>query len=665
MTTLVYNGVAMFDCETLSFDQTIEYDESKTDPMFSRWRIRVASNLVTTHYPSNPSLGINPVQGGTVVNRMHDLQARLSEPRQDFWFLIEQAPQSDLGSTTPLDQPLIIATGQVPGSYDLPGGGGPVVVDANIVANPFSNDSETVLYGVGGASANVPRLSVMDCNNGPKPQDVKIVKIIGGRSLRVEFDIEVCRVICDATVQDLKPNGDDDQGLVEDSTVLSNRWSIEESKDENWITSRSLHGTLRVANKTVLPHLMRFLTLPPLLKGYKRIRQSFASDPTDLVLKYRVDDRQVHAAPPAPAIAWQAHHTESATGTEGTIKTGECSVRLTGRPGCDKQQLIGLAGKIIVNRIRGLANLSSPTDFSTILKNSTITDVMHEPTIEMRVQVRYTDDSYKALGLRVTRMGTTLDEEFIAMDPFNIDDYEPDVNPVPLAFDSTRPAGIFSCYLQRPCSVWHDVPDGVPQSNYPVTPVRPPITEYDRDTYGDSYEYPSGHTIPEDVVERESDTAFYSYPYTYIELESEYAISTGYIGLPMARDDDVAVKTTELIKLHGRFASRILTLSASREGSPPVIPSMTEVINDPNGAQEVLVDWRIKYKEPKQGATGADRTWHTEAQYIYRLEKSPWQGDVLHGLSSLLDTNSSDPALNSFDLASNVDTTSRYFKEYP
>ncbi len=50
MTNLIYNGVQLRNCETKRFDQQIEYDESGTDVMYSRFRIRVTAILTSYSY---------------------------------------------------------------------------------------------------------------------------------------------------------------------------------------------------------------------------------------------------------------------------------------------------------------------------------------------------------------------------------------------------------------------------------------------------------------------------------------------------------------------------------------------------------------------------------------------------------------------------------------
>lgn len=681
MTTVIYNSVILRDCETQSFDQTIEYDDSKTDALYSRFRIRVASTLVAIRNVINdPQFGIDilePNAATTVIQRAHEIQARLSQPRADFWMLVDQCVTDERQggdyNGPILNQPLLIAAGK---AWDDEIAESSAPVDDGyetcqeltrtplfMLPNPLDTiTSDTPRYGF----ANVPfaKEGVLDCENGPKPKKVTVTKIIGGRSLRVEFEIEICLRICDPDFVDSVPTV---FGGVQLSSnrVLSNRWSLEESKDESWVTTRSLQGTLRVAHSDFWPHAMRSLCIPPLLRGYQRVRQSFVSDPTDLILKYRIDDRQAHASPPPPAVSWSGHHSESATGPNGMIKMGEVTVRLTGQPGVDKSQLIGAAGKLIVKRINGLVPERDPGTgevlrYSTILKNASVTDVLDKPTIEMRVQVQYTDAEYKALALRIKKMGEPLDnlgQEDTDLgqgpddgtDPYWIDGYDPKVWPVPLPYDSLRPAGVFACYLQNPCSVWHDMVGGVePCNNALAAPTREPTTDADD---SDAVEYEEHDDLPEDNAQHPPDSSgtadLYSHPYSFIELQQRYRWDNGYVQLPYA--DTASLTSCAIIKLHKRVAQRVLTLTARRNGMPPMIPSLDEEIIDPNGYREVMKSVEIVSKAPTQDANGLGRQFEVWCEYVYLMEDAPTNTEKLRGTSSPLDLFG--PSTNWLDLS--------------
>jgi hypothetical protein len=659
MTTLVYNDVVMRDCETKSFKQDVEYDLSGTDVIYSRFTIRVASNVIALRQVTGEAeFGITTTHGTTVVQKMHDIQARLSEARKDFWMLIDDCPISESNGANTLNQPLLVACGK---AWDetiatqTVGSGANLYTQSYIqrsqldmYPHPFDTAAATRRYGTG---AQFNKAFALDCDNGPKPRNLSVEKIIGGRSIRVEFEIEVCLKICPEGFTDSAPvmlGGN----ITSDNRILSNRWHLEETKDENWVTTRSLQGTLRVAHSSYWPHAMRFLCVPTLLKGYKRISQSYVSDPTDLVLKYRVDDQQAHAAPPWPAIKWSGHHTEAGTSAGGVIKTSEVQVRLQGPPGIDKQLLIGAAGKVITNRIKGLRKPTIPVNRShTILKNVSIVDVLDQPIIEMRVQVQHSEkDADKGLLLRIKSMGTPITDDG-NNDAYSIDGYSPDVWPVPLPYDSSRPAGIFSCYLQHPCSVWHDMPNGIAPGDESPPPDRPPVSTDDR--YGDYRETESPTPLPDNDSAYDDSEDKLDFPYTYYELQNEYKVNQGVIGMPRADSRTDLAVTQSIIQLHAPTARRILTVTASRNGKPPILPTLQPVLTDPNGYKEVLEGWAPITKAPKIEADGYSRIFELKAVYSYLMERAPGPSDILRVGSTPLDLFS--PNSNWINLGTAVD----------
>jgi len=637
MTTVIYNDVILRHCETKSFEQTIVYDESRTDLMYSKFRIRVASTLAAVRSSGN-SFGIAPPTGSgtTATQRERTIQRLLSEPRKDFWMLIdsgvanEQMTPAQLAALTPpantgIDDFLLIATGNIDGMMSL---------------HPLSDQ-----YGSGDA---IERINVVDVENGPKPTNVTVTEIIGGRTFRVEFEIEICRKFCPAGGSlDLPPPFDIWGSIVPTgSTVLSNRWHLDESKDENWITTRVLQGTLRVTQKTFWPHLIRSVCVPPLLRGYKRVRQSFVDDPTGLILKYRIEDQQAHAAPPWPAVAWKAHHAESASGPNGSILTGEISIRLTGPPGVDKVQLIGAAGKVANDRIKGL----SPTfdgdgrpSYATIINSASVVNVLDEPVIEMRVNARYTDkDQKKNLMIRINEMGRPLTTLVSADNPqYQVEGYDPRIWPVPLAYDSLTPAGIFACYLQSPCSVWHAMPGGSLPGAL-ETPTRPDVAD---SGYPDADLYSSSHDLPDedDFIKSEPSEDddgpedIFTFPYHFVDLENEYLTHNGWSQLPYADTDPNANKTALLVQLHGRVSKRVLTVTASRDGEMPLIPALTEDVTDHNGIREVMESSSIAIKAPELSSGGTNRRYAVKCVYVYLLERAPRLNEKLRGGSTQID----------------------------
>lgn len=138
-TNLVYNNVTITNCRTLKFEQSPERDDSNTDTLFHRFRIRIVGWVHT--YASPPTINISTNTYGTTAANQVNLRRRLMEDRKSFSMTV--------GGNTLL-------------SVSPPGG-------------PVSSS---------------------DVNNGPKPIDCAVTQIAGAASMKVEFEIELAIVDC-------------------------------------------------------------------------------------------------------------------------------------------------------------------------------------------------------------------------------------------------------------------------------------------------------------------------------------------------------------------------------------------------------------------------------------------------------------------------------------
>lgn len=595
-TTLYYNGVWLRDCETKLFDQKIQYDESRTDVIYSSFRIMVTSTLVAhldslpDHSssiktpPSNFNAGSTPIQ-------LDKLSRLLNEKGKRFYFYNKGAAR---GFTPPGSdsEMILIATGQ-------------------------EESGATINLHPEYPGVNVfPAVNFIDVNNGPKPISVKVEQIYGGRSMRVSFEIEVCRKLCPNGFTDSYPVGEPSGIISQTDNVLNNRWYITESKDANWLTTRTIQGTLRVSNKNTLPHLMRYVVVPSLLKGYQRTNQSFATDPTDLVLKYRIEDKQRHEAPPAPAIDWSGEYVEAA-GKHGAHQTAELRIRLTGPPGVDKQALLGAAGRIAKQRFFGMQK--DPSDpalnFKGHLESSGIVDVIGEPVIELRIRYFFaepTADNEDALRLRVGRIG----------EPLQIDGYEPDVWPVPLPYDNESLAGVLGCYLQHPCSSYHAIPVYPYGEKEAQSQNRPATEDVDDEKYdGDARLYPTQSPFGFDKLKIDQEEQFSGFPYTFIDIRTRYNTESGVINLPLATTEPSNGRSSVAVKLHAGKSERVFMMEATRVGRVPSIPIPSDVVTDPNGVIETLTNSKIELHAPENKTDGFSQEYRVLAEFTYAMSR--------------------------------------------
>lgn len=609
-TEVFYNGVLMRDCETQAFEQSLQYDSSGTDVLFSRFRIRVASTLVglvdrdfSGEHASTIGLKEEDV-AVTTVERMQELQARLQEVRKDFWYAISNS--IDEGGRVPDNgkfQILLAATGEYEGNLE-------------------SYFGDTGIY----------RKDVVDLNNGPKPLTVRISQVYSGRTLRVEFEIEVCRCLC--------PGEDDSSstppiaGALGNREVLNNRWYLSESKGEDWKTTRIITGQLRIRDLRSWDHAMRYLCIPPLLDGYKRLSQEFVSDATGLVLNYTIRDREEQAAPPPYCIDWSGAFAVTNSHVQGHMQA-DCSVRVVGRPGANKQVLIHQGLEVAYQRLQWRGGPTNANGAQVIPLNIAIIETLNEPIVEIRISVQLTGSNLELLAVTSDTIGK----------PLAFPGYSETAWPIPTPFDSNSPAGIFACYLQSPCVKWHGIAgasesltnfDGDLQTNDSITQA----TREERSAQWRFYEVPAMQdSLPFRSPADLSAQQLSELAYTYVEMDDTYDLHDGIIALPLSKPRSVSIPTdsgsvtisqeTTIIRLHQGIAYHHFNYAAERIGDWPTIPQPASRYLTPSGILEVMMDHKIALHNPRNGSDLQRKVYRVQGTIKYAMSRMPQLTDQL------------------------------------
>lgn len=442
-THVYYNGVLLRDCETKEYSQVIEYDESGSEVMYSRIRLTVASTIVSlsqSNYSAMPAAAIPndqqhfstvllpDVLGETLVDRFEEVQMRLQHPRKDFWMAINYGTPLHASFTDPpiaspmLNQPyrlMLVATGEVHGQDEFDAGG-------NLVPN---STSEHISSHVG--QTDVLRKDVLDVDHGPRPQRVDVQQVYGGNVMRVEFSIEICRVLS-KPVDDSEEPGYDAQRV---QGVISNKWSITDDYDGNsGAVSHRIEGTMRVKDHRYKANAMRIFAFPLPFPYAKLEHRSYAVDKTGLTLQYTFVFRHAGAAPPPGVRHFEARYTEAQNyGNSGTgVQTGTMQIKVLGEyhrnddvnPITHKQQmqlLLRGAFTILASRIRGLNKRWNPLpgqeEATAIMDSLLVTEHVGHPELEVHAQVHYVPEDTSEFTLRLNNIGSGLEEIIADHDP--------------------------------------------------------------------------------------------------------------------------------------------------------------------------------------------------------------------------------------------------------
>lgn len=431
-----------------------------------------------------------------------------------------------------------------------------------------------------------------DVNNGPKPLHCNVVQIAGESCLKIEFAIEAAVVDCSQ--------------LNNPSGVLNNRWSLVDEYDTNWFCTRTIEGTLRVAGASLNPHAFRHFVFPPLQYGFIRDSIRLISTPDMCTLRYTITDKQVFAAPPAPATTWTGKH--SVLTSDGVNTFSEMAIMMNGPPKAVKREMIAACMAIVDARAFKLR------DFSTTLESAAIVDHMHENRIECQFRFRHNigDKALKIFALNDARLGLPLSNA-------DLPGYNQFTTPVPKYYGEATPVGLFAAFLQSPCDDRHRVPQDVaalPDSAEP--PRGGPIPT---DTYEGSIHYDSEISANYSAEHRNN-------MYTHYQVDSHYDTNQLRVPLPIAAASNSSLTdTVAVIALARPITKRTVRVAAERLGEWPSVPEAKDMTVG-NLSARLLHHTSIP-KAPKIGADGKTVLYSIDAEYVYSMNRAPQASEAL------------------------------------
>jgi hypothetical protein len=613
-----YNGVALKDCVVKRFQQEQVYDESRTNPRYDSFVITVECTLVEaaqqdagigSQYDENHFAYVpGPDYFYGNVGTYEQLRKRLIHPRGDFYLIFGAQNFNGINATGRL--PALIATGQ-----ETYGG------------------SDTMPDDPGNPTTQLDRENYLDQEAGPHVLDVACEQIWGGKAIRISATFKIAVTNCnDPNAEVGKPSEyEDDDWLHRDheNVIVSNTWRMTEAKDSNWKTTRTIEGEIRTWNRNFV-QLHRMLLLPPLLKGYKRVSQNYASDEQGTLMRYAIVDEQAYAAPPAPAIDWSCQHTESTT-MMGANQVANIVVKLRGDMDVDKRGLIAAAGKVLSLRLVDLRQQSSnDQQYSSIIQELALVDQVDQPEVTLRATVRYTTSQYTWLAMRIESMmggpsGNLQGEKIAAGYP----DYDAKTWTTPLPYDGDSPQGLLQNYLQSSCTGWHGM-IGKGQQPYVYRPETSNKEAY-TDRYpiqrlpsleGDQPEWlkpdSPGNAINNDKYN------VYQYPYTEYSFVTTWETALGKMHLPLSgysANSQEPADGAVVLSMNDGITRLFYEIEATRFGRYPVIPQFNDEIEDENGVTFKLLDRKVVMRPAEITSDGRSKIMGIGVSLVYGATK--------------------------------------------
>jgi hypothetical protein len=484
-TTITYNGITLLNTQTRSFSQDAVFDDSGTDLLYHRFVIRVVGYIVNMsgYAQGNPLVTAIGAAGNATTKQPNmtfspsasynfvQVRHKLQEQRRQFAMAfgcngdgsggtigLSASPASDLNRPTPQD-PLSPGT-----ALGQPAG------------LPYLGPNGNILD--------------VDVNNGPKSKVIGITHVSADEVLKCEVEFEICKLECVRNTYDAQSSQQTDLSPA----VLSNRWTVNDSVDRNYLTTRTYTGRLRLASLGVDPNDFRSWVVPNVYPGFRRDSMSFTVAADGLTLDYTIIDKEIIAAAPAPATSWRFSHTESIGWDTNLTCVGECHMSLSGDRTVPRQLFIAMIAATF-NAVMYPKDQNGNNLAGYITRELSFTDEVSTDgcVIHGNCRVERTPNTKDATGQEVVLTaqnvwqgtlaiplnaingfqaalnaidlgnGTTYGDVYANYDPNLSRDSTSAENPqTPALFGPLSSATAFACYLQDPCNANHNVTNAYP-----------------------------------------------------------------------------------------------------------------------------------------------------------------------------------------------------------
>lgn len=451
----------------------------------------------------------------------------------------------------------------------------------------------------------------VDVDNGPKVQDISITHVTP-KTLRIQFSIRVC-LGCDSSA----------------GQIASNRWSSMDVLNEDFRTTRTWRGRLRLRaidlfkedgqpkDHQLTPHHFRDLVMPPLAYGFRRRMMEFMAEPNGLELAYTITDEEIigTAAPP-PATRVRGYHTEAA-GPEAAMCVGDCQIQLWGPKTVQKGALISMAINLASNKLlmtRGLEGgkhemrLTSITDLFEMDENSVV--------VNMRVLHHGIEDVQSWGSMVLKKMGQPLELS---------GEIDPDLAAVlQTKFSTAGIAQSLACYLQEPCGA-HSMPSGkLLSENSPISP-----SHWNEDIGGTTITFQAVEALPHfepPEYTPEHDAGMF----VHYKVDVIYQTKRNRVALPIARggseesEDDDSVKLVDLARPTGKVKIRI---SGERTGDWPLMPKNEDF--EASMIKYWVLDYKLNARPPRLTGDGSTRLYVMDLEACYQMSRAPKSSEKL------------------------------------
>lgn len=561
-TAVSYNGVTIYNCVTREFSSETVYDPSGTDTIGRTVRFTFTGLIHSQSIGDKAPTGIdfNAVARDTAAPAKSQwFQELLSQPRK---ILVVKINNVEYFRCSPANQ------------------------------------------------NNITKVDV-DTNNGPRPLSAVVTSVISDKVFRVSFSIE-CRL---SHCSYMSGTG---FAKTKATPIVSNRWSVRESMDDNYFLTRTISGHIIFTHSLSSAHAYKSQCVPPLEDGFRRESIEFDELPNGLEATYSVTDRQTHTAAPWPLTKFSARHEEQIN--DALDITSSMTVNCYGDPHTRKQDMLIRAVQIADARLEFTNPKRQNFHYTHV---GLIDDMGDENHIELSIGIRRYDKSQRTtFDLMAVNLGKTLKLPTLpnAQESAGSDPYNPrrSRRPALWGYDSKGPRNpvqsfLLHCYLQTPCDPQKGMWQGVKEQPQPKLPDQPTTlaTAIDGGIV-DSLSPPP----PSDLYSPGHSEAIY----VHAAMTSRYVTDTIRAQMPLAYQ--AGEDTARTVKLSGGACKRIIKVDCERLGKVPLIPSPMEDYRDGKLIGRLLRYW-VEAHPPTVSPTGDKKVFRLTAYYVYAMNRPP------------------------------------------
>lgn len=557
-TTVIYNNVRIENCQTREFGQEIVYDPSGTDVLCVRYRLAVE--------------GYIHVQQSAAAT--HGIQA----------------------PGLPLAEPLSFHFDRVSA----------LLGEARKPLAVYWEGYQVLLARPAESGSAQPTVNT-DVNNGPHPRGLDVVQVTPA-AIKVRWSVET-------SVSGCAGNG---LARKAPQKIINNRWSVSETRDSDFYTTRRIAGTIRFAEGLSPKHALADAVVPGLEKGFRRESFEYEVSPNGLEASYAIVDKQVHHAAPWPATQMDVTHNYSTN--DALTWVDEVNVTLRGSPEADRRLLLQRMLQIIDQRVDALQKVQE-SDKQYLLENVVITEHLGaENVVSAIVAVKQMNS-----GARI-HLGNILESKLgkpLELPPLGGVVYDRTISRTPAihGYDpqgkERSPAFLFllTCYYQDPCSprkeIFGQSAQPAPAAQQKAETLVPYPVQVPSGTLppGDQQQYAPQHTQA---------------MYTFARVRTRYVTDRLRIVVPKAGQEsgEATKDTAEMVELGAGITRRIVYYDAERLGDWPEIPDMPETYKA-DQVEAHLLKWTVEPRPPELSVDGRKRIYRVRAKAVYGLTRVP------------------------------------------